>query len=394
MEQRFAIIPAGGVGTRMGLPYPKQLLPLGDHTVLQESIRFFRGMPVFVPVPAAFAPLFHEKLANEPDVHVLAGGDTRFDSVKRAVDALVARYAPADDALVAVHDAARPFLDSNTLNDAWGVCAEKGAVIFAAAAVDTLKQVDENGVILRTLDRTSTYHAQTPQMFRWSLLRQAYAAQTRSGDVTPFTDEAGLLQAAGLPVTVVPSSHANRKITHREDLTLLESPQKAPGPVADLRQLRIGHGYDVHRYAKGRRLFLGGIEIQAERGLLGHSDADVALHALIDALLGAAGRGDIGHWFPDDQKAFKDIRSTVLLERVWRDLQQDGYQVINCDLTIQAQAPKLAPHLPAMRQTIAEQLQCEVSCINIKATTTERLGFVGREEGMAADAVVLLQRSS
>ncbi|CAM2007891.1 2-C-methyl-D-erythritol 2,4-cyclodiphosphate synthase [Acanthopleuribacter pedis] len=392
MVRRFAIIPAGGIGTRMGLPYPKQLLPLGSHTVLQESLTFFKDVPVFVPVPVEFRARFVAHLGDT--AVVVDGGDTRFQSVKNAVDALAAQYAPDPDDLVAIHDAARPFLQQADVAAAWKACEEHGALIFAAPAVDTLKQVDADGVILRTLDRTTTYHAQTPQMFRWSWLTASYQRHASEGGDVVFTDEAGLVEARGYPITVFAATHGNRKITHREDLVLLESAKTVPTAAAtnEIASPRIGHGYDVHRFAKGRPLFLGGVEIKAERGLLGHSDADVALHALIDALLGAAGRGDIGHWFPDDQKEFKDIRSTVLLERVWRDLAGDGYQLVNCDLTIQAQAPKLAPHLAAMRRTIAEHLECAVSCINIKATTTERLGFVGREEGMAADAVVLLQR--
>ncbi|MCB1042867.1 MAG: 2-C-methyl-D-erythritol 2,4-cyclodiphosphate synthase [Acidobacteria bacterium] len=178
---------------------------------------------------------------------------------------------------------------------------------------------------------------------------------------------------------VFPSSIANKKITQPEDVLHLQS------------SLRMGHGYDVHRFDAGRPLFLGGIEIPGGPGLLGHSDADVAIHALIDAMLGAAGRGDIGQWFPDNDPSLKGIRSTELLARVWADLSV-SFDLVNADITIQAQVPKLAPHTSAMRQKLAEIMRIDISCINIKATTTEGLGFIGECQGMAADAVALLSQ--
>ncbi len=251
-------------------------------------------------------------------------------------------------------------------------------MIYANRAVDTIKQVGPDGFIQATLDREHIFHAQTPQIFQAGLLKQAYAAHPQEAPAP--TDEARLLESNGFPVAVFPSDSRNRKITHREDMNLLHT-----------KNLRIGHGHDVHRCQKNRPLYLGGIHLPEGPGLLGHSDADVAIHALMDAMLGAAGLGDIGHWFPDSDPALRDIRSTRLLEKVWTDLKARGFRFLNADITIRAQAPKLAPYMEEMRACLAAILETESTNINIKATTTEGLGFVGRKEGMAADAVVLLE---
>ncbi|MDJ0841699.1 MAG: 2-C-methyl-D-erythritol 2,4-cyclodiphosphate synthase [Acidobacteriota bacterium] len=374
--KRFVIIPAGGLGTRMGLPHPKQLLPYGDRTVIEHAVDLFRGEDIWVPVPGAWEAAFREKIGDR--VHLVIGGETRFDSVRNAFDALPD---PADDDLVLIHDAARPFLDPAGLPAAWAAAENKGAIIYAAAAVDTMKQVGADGRIEATLDRRTLYHAQTPQIFRAGLLRRAYTESGRDPEDAP-TDEARLLELAGIPVFVFPSSPANRKLTLKEDLELLNN-----------RTTRIGHGYDVHRFDEARPLYLGGVLIPDGPGLAGHSDADVAIHALIDALLGAAGLGDIGRHFPDTDPAFAGIRSTELLARVRADLSRRNYGFGNADITIAAQIPRLAPHIDAMRECLAGVLQTTPDRINIKATTTERLGFVGRKEGMAAHAVAMLEVS-
>ncbi len=370
---RYVIIPAGGTGSRMGLPHPKQLLPFGGRTILEHIIDLFAGLPVYVAVPRDFWAVFREKIGER--AHLVPGGATRFASVRNAFEAIPDME---DEDLIAIHDAARPFLDPDTLEDAWRRAEEKGAVIYANRAVDTIKKVGRDGFIQATLDRERIYHAQTPQIFKAGLLKRAYAAHPH-GAPAP-TDEARLLENTGFPVAVFPSNSRNRKITHREDLTLLHT-----------KNLRIGHGHDVHRFQKNRPLYLGGILVPEGPGLLGHSDADVAVHALMDAMLGAAGLGDIGHWFPDSDSALRNIRSTSLLEKIWTDLKARGFRFLNADLTIRAQVPKLAPYLEEMRACLAAILETETANINIKATTTEGLGFVGRKEGMAADAVVLLE---
>ncbi len=374
MNARYVIIPAGGIGARMGLPYPKQLLPFGSSTILQHGINLFSQWPVIVPAPASFLELFRQKIGDA--AMVVSGGQTRFESVRIAFESIENLR---DEDLVLIHDAARPFLDTSNLEDAWRLAAEKGAAIYADKAVDTIKLAGEAGMIESTLNRERIYHAQTPQIFRAGLLRKAYDAF--SNQEAP-TDEARLLELAGIPVALFPASPNNRKITRPEDLEMLGTPA-----------IRIGHGYDVHRFDSSRPLWLGGVHIESGPGLLGHSDADVAIHALIDAMLGAAGLGDIGHWFPDTDPELKGVRSTDLLARVWSDLKTRGYTFGNGDITIEAQIPKLAPHIQAMRACIADILETAPTRLNIKATTTERLGFVGREEGMAATAVVTLQQS-
>jgi len=373
-HKRFVIIPAGGVGTRMGLPYPKQLAPLMGSTVIEHVIGLFAGLPIWVAVPADHLASFQARIGDR--AQVLPGGKTRFASVRKAFENLPE---PADDDLILIHDAARPFLDPESLQEAWSMAAQKGAIIYACKAVDTIKQVVEDGHIAATLDRERIYAAQTPQIFRAGLLKRAYTAFA-ANPVEPPTDEARLLELAGLPVHVFPSSATNRKLTHKEDLDLLK-----------MGTCRIGHGYDVHRFDRERPLYLGGILIPGGPGLLGHSDADVAIHALIDALLGAAGLGDIGRHFPDTDPALAGIRSTELLARVWADLSARGYQLGNADITIEAQVPKLSPHIDAMRETLAGFMVVPPERVNVKATTTEGLGFVGAKQGMAAHAVVILE---
>ncbi len=370
--KRWVILPAGGTGTRLGLPYPKQLLPWRGRPLLLHVLELFAGEDITVPVPASHREVFAELLAGR--VRLLDGGETRYDSVRRAFEAI----APAPDDLVLIHDVARPFLNATSLPAAWARAEQCGALIYAQGATDTIKQVDQQGCIVQTHDRTYIYQAQTPQLFRAGLLADAYALHDRLGGPAP-TDEAALLEMSGVSVYIWQSGPGNRKLTHKEDLGLL-----------DADQMRIGHGYDVHRFDPERPLFLGGCEIVGGPGLLGHSDADVVIHALIDALLGAAGLGDIGTQFPDSAAEFKNIRSTVLLERVWRPLREAGWRLCNADITIEAQVPKLAPHIPAMRETLRALL--DGAPVNLKATTTEGLGFVGRKEGMAAHAVVLMRQ--
>jgi 2-C-methyl-D-erythritol 2,4-cyclodiphosphate synthase/2-C-methyl-D-erythritol 4-phosphate cytidylyltransferase len=370
----YVIIPAGGTGTRVGLPYPKQLLPFRETTVIGHAVRLFEGFPIWVPVPAVHRDAFTAELGEK--AVLVEGGETRFQSVRNAFAALPD---PADDDLVIIHDAARPFYNPSDLEQALSMAKERGAVIYAAPAVDTIKRAGMDGAVAETLDRNAIYHAQTPQIFSAGLLRRAYAHHDSRGGAPLPTDEASLLEGAGYTVYVFPSQHGNRKITNPEDLTMLQGTRT-----------RIGHGHDVHRFDAERPLYLGGVHIEEGPGLLGHSDADVVIHALIDAMLGAAGLGDIGQWFPDSDPNLSGIRSTLLLEKVWSDLRGRGYQLVNADVTIQAQIPKLAPHIPRMRACLAEILGTSPENVNVKATTTERMGYVGRAEGMAADAVVLL----
>ena len=267
--------------------------------------------------------------------------------------------------------------------------------MLAVRVKDTIKQADGDAVAA-TLPREALWSAQTPQAFSLPLLRDAMERAAKSG--RDFTDDSQLLEAAGRPVALVEGSYANLKITTREDLTVAENllARRADAPAeaqADPPAVRVGQGYDVHRFAPGRPLVLGGVTIPHDRGLLGHSDADVALHALMDALLGAAGLPDIGRQFPDTAEEYDGADSALLLSRVGALVREAGFRLGNADVTIVAQRPKLAGYLPAMRARIAQALGVQEDQINLKATTEERLGFTGREEGIAAHAVCLLYRA-
>jgi 2-C-methyl-D-erythritol 2,4-cyclodiphosphate synthase len=284
--------------------------------------------------------------------------------------------------LLCIHDAARPCFDPGLLNEAFRLAARCGAVVFGRPASDTIKQVDETDQVVATLDRRRIWAAQTPQIFKAGLLREGYAA---FGPDAAFTDEASMVERLGHPVTMVPANPGNIKMTHPEDF--VEYVPAAPHP------LRMGHGYDVHRFDPARPLVLCGVTLPEGPGLLGHSDADVALHALMDAILGAVGEGDIGQWFPDSDGQYANAYSADLFSTLWTRLRDQGWSLVNADLTLLAQIPKLAPHREAMRQKLAELFGCPPQSCNVKATTTEGLGFVGEKRGMAAHAVVLLQRT-
>ncbi|MBT3342069.1 MAG: 2-C-methyl-D-erythritol 2,4-cyclodiphosphate synthase [Gemmatimonadetes bacterium] len=301
----------------------------------------------------------------------VTGGAERVDSVERALACLE----PADD-IILVHDAVRPWVSDRLIGDVVDAATLHGAAIAAVPVTETVKQVVD-GVISATPDRRQLMNAQTPQGFRRSLLQEAFA---RRDPQLPATDEAVLVEACGHPVHVVEGEYANVKVTIPQDL-----PAMAPS------LLRIGQGYDVHAFAVGRPLILGGIQIPADRGLAGHSDADVLTHAIIDALLGAVAMGDVGQLFPDTDESYAGISSLILLKDVADRLQAIGARVVNIDTVVMAQAPKLAPHTGAIARRLAETLGIDEAVVSVKATTTERLGFVGREEGMAAQAVALVQ---
>jgi 2-C-methyl-D-erythritol 4-phosphate cytidylyltransferase/2-C-methyl-D-erythritol 2,4-cyclodiphosphate synthase len=275
--------------------------------------------------------------------------------------------------------------------------AEHGAAIAAAPVADTLKRVTDS-VITETVDRTALWAAQTPQAFQLDLLRRAMAA---CGE-RQVTDDALLCEMAGVPVTVVPSSAANLKVTRDEDVAIAEALLAiipSPSPIATgersvpprgIAQVRTGIGYDVHRFVAGRRLVLGGIEIGYELGLLGHSDADVLLHAIADALLGAAALGDIGQHFPPSDERFRDADSQDLLREAVRLAREAGWQPVHVDATVLAEEPRIGPHVPLMRERIADCLGVAVDAVSVKATTNEGLGAIGRREGIAALATATL----
>ena len=301
---------------------------------------------------------------------VVQGGATRADSVRNGL-------AAATGELVAIHDAARPFISAEVITAALTAAAASGAAAPAVPVKDTIKIADKSGRVVETPDRAALYAVQTPQCFQRTLYLQALGAVTGE-KASLVTDDCSLFELAGLPVTLTAGDYANYKITTKEDL------QKE-------KTMRIGHGYDVHRLVEDRKLILGGVEVPYEKGLLGHSDADVLLHAVMDAVLGAAALGDIGQHFPDTDPAYKGADSLALTREVAKIIAQHGYKVCNIDATILCQRPKLAPHIPAMRQNIADAFGLPLDAVSVKATTEEHLGFTGEGLGIAAHAVALIE---
>ncbi len=389
----IAIIPAGGIGSRMGLAMPKQYCELGGVAILVHTLRAFEACVdidgVVVVVPAAHLQATRELVADSgltKVIEVVAGGRLRQDSVARGLAAV-----PAATEFVAVHDGARPLVTPELISRCLAAARDQGAAMAALAVKDTIKDVAGSGVIRATVDRSSLWQAQTPQVMRAETLRRAMAAV---GADFVGTDEAAFLEAIGEKMVVVEGSERNIKITRPEDLqiatallagqpgeTMMDSRERGP---------RIGHGYDAHCLVAGRDLILGGVKIDHDRGLLGHSDADVLTHALCDAILGALGLGDIGRHFPDSDPAYRGISSLRLLGHVMTLAREEGYGLSNADITVIAQQPKLAPYWSAMQAKLAQVCQVAPSQINLKGTTTENMGFVGRGEGISAHAVVLL----
>ena len=387
MQKATAIIAAGGAGLRMGTSTPKQFSELLGVPILIHAIRAFRQVPaittIIVVAPAEHRERTQALLAQyQLAAHctVVNGGKLRQDSVRIGL-AQVA----ADSSLVAVHDGARPLISPADIERCLEAAATHGAAIMAVPVKDTLKGVAEDAFIRHTVERDSLWQAQTPQVVRTDLLKEAFAKADQ--DAFVGTDEASLLEHGGWKVSVVEGSETNLKITRPDDLLMAEAilMQKQPA-----QQIRIGHGFDAHRLVAGRPLILGGLEIPHELGLLGHSDADVLTHALCDAILGAIGAGDIGRHFPDSDPQYKGISSIKLLAQVIDLAEAKNFRLANADITVVAQRPKLAPHFPAMQTILAEACQVAPAAINLKASTTEQMGYTGREEGISAHAVVLV----
>ena len=382
------IIPAGGIGTRLGHNQPKQLLNLAGRPILVRSCQAFldiktvQQVVVVVPVTHYQASLdtlqTHLAPTDFARLTCTIGGATRQDSVRAGLACLSGTVS-----LVLVHDAARPLVDQGTIQRCLEGARSFGAAIAAVPVKDTLKLVGAAAIIDKTVDRTGLWQAQTPQAMRRDYLERAFAEASRTGFIG--TDEASLLEAAAIPVHLVKGSERNLKITHPEDMRLAEI------LLREEEGMKIGHGFDAHRLVRDRKLILGGVTIDFELGLDGHSDADVVAHALTDALLGALGAGDIGRHFPDSDPQYKGINSLLLLEQARYLVEKQGYRLNNADITIVCQRPKLAPHLASMQSNLARCCQVPPTAINIKATTTEQMGYTGRGEGIAAHAVVLLR---
>lgn len=379
-----AIIPAAGSGTRMNAAIPKQYLSLAGKPIIIHTITAFINCQdisqIIVVVPSDKLTETETLLVNHQldrkKISVIAGGLRRQDSVLAGLK----KVEPGID-IVLVHDGARPLITPELISRCYQATQQSGAAIAAIPVKDTLKKGNSDQFVEDTIDRSYLWRAQTPQGARKELLLESYAG----AETSDFTDESSLLEQAGIEVQLVVGAESNIKITNPEDLELAERIMTKPRTT-----MRIGHGFDAHRYETARKLVLGGVEIDHHRGLAGHSDADVVTHALCDAILGALGQGDIGNHFPENDSSFKDILSLILLDSVVLKAEKEAFYLANADITVICQAPKLAPYIQQMREKLASCCKTEIGNINIKATTTEKMGFTGREEGISCHAVVLL----
>jgi 2-C-methyl-D-erythritol 4-phosphate cytidylyltransferase / 2-C-methyl-D-erythritol 2,4-cyclodiphosphate synthase len=377
-----AIIAAGGMGRRVGAAVPKQLLKIGDRTLLERSIHAFRTHPAITDVIVALPPsLMAEPPVGLDGARLVEGGVRRQDSVANAFDAL-----SESTEVILVHDAARPFVAPDVITRTIEGAIAHGAAIAAVPVSDTVKRVETEGrVIVETVPRETVFLAQTPQAFRRDVLRDAVAAG-RSG--IEATDEAMLAERAGHAVHIVDGDPANVKITSAGDVAAAAA--RLHGAAASTG--RVGIGYDLHRLVEGRPLILGGVTIPSDRGALGHSDADVVCHSVTDAVLGAARLGDIGQHFPDTDPTWKGASSIPLLQAVVALVRQHGFQIENVDVVIILERPKLGAHRASIETTLADALGIDVGRVSVKAKTNEGVDAVGRGEAIAAHAAALLSR--
>lgn len=391
-----AIILAAGRGTRMNSSINKTLMSLGDQPIVIHSVLRFSQCPevdelVVVAAEEEVLTVIEllTGLVKIKPWKVVAGGSERQYSI---VNALAVVSQTTD--VVLVHDGARPLVTRECIENVIQAATQYKAAVVAVPVKDTIKTVNDTGMVTGTLERNLLWSIQTPQGFTYEVLQQAYEKATQ--DHYLGTDDASLVERLGVGVKIVVGSYENIKVTTPEDLVVAEALLQGKNKISKMgnkkkseekNMVRFGMGYDVHKLVEGRKLILGGVEIPYSLGLDGHSDADVLLHGIKDALLGAAALGDIGRHFPDTDMQYKGVSSIVLLERVRDIIGEHGYIVNNIDATIVAERPKLAPYIAEMNSRIATALQVDIGQVNVKATTTEGLGFAGQGAGIAAYAV-------
>ena len=383
----WCVLLAAGKGSRSGLDVNKVFFRWQGRSVLSRCLDALAASGAYEGVVLVLSeadiPVYRELIASEGEnplvKQIVIGGATRRDSGFNGLKAV-----PEDVEIVSVHDAARPFVSPEVIRATIEDARAYGSGVISTPVVDTIKQVDPETGLVTTPDRATLRAVQTPQSFNYKQLMEAnMRAQEENFAVT---DDAMLYEHmyGSVHLSSAPGAEKNIKLTNPQDFEKLGGNSQPA--------MRVGSGYDAHRLAEGRKLILCGVEVPHTRGLDGHSDADVAVHALMDALLGALAAGDIGKHFPDSDMRYKGISSMLLLEHVMGIVRQRGYAVMNADVTIVAQKPKLAAYIPQMRENIAAAMGVELDCANVKATTTERMGFEGEETGISSQVVVLLGR--
>jgi 2-C-methyl-D-erythritol 4-phosphate cytidylyltransferase/2-C-methyl-D-erythritol 2,4-cyclodiphosphate synthase len=380
-----AVVVAAGRGLRAGGSLPKQYRELAGEPVIRSSLSLFAWHGQIGAVQAVIHP--EDRSAYEAAAKGLRlmapvpGGATRQASVLAGLEALSAR---APD-IVLVHDAARPFCSAELVSRAIVACGETGAAIPALEVTDTIKRVDAGGHVAGTIDRAALRAVQTPQAFKFSTLIEAHRRAAKEGR-DDFTDDAELVEWAGIKVATFAGESGNVKLTTDEDFAKAEARR-----IASLADLRLGNGFDVHAFGDGDHVWLGGIKIPHDRGLTGHSDADVALHALVDAILGALADGDIGKHFSPNDPRWRGAASDQFLKFAVDRVNKRGGKIAHLDVTIVCEEPRIGPHRDAMRKRIAEIAEMSVERVAVKATTSEQLGFTGRKEGIAAMATATVR---
>ncbi len=376
------LIVAAGRGHRVGKTLPKQYISLCGKTILRRTIEAFIDLPyidsIQTVIHADDRELYDQSIEGLSILPPVNGGDTRQKSVMKGLQAL----GQQEPEIVLIHDAARPFISAEQIENIVIETAKYGAVIPTLPINDTVKQLKNNKTIDQTLDRSRLIRAQTPQAFRYKLIFMAH----RKMEHQDMTDDSAIAESCGIHVLTIMGDENNFKITTELDLAKAENMIKS-----NLTDSRTGMGFDVHAFEKGDHVILGGITIPHDQKLKGHSDADVALHALTDAMLGAIGDGDIGTHFPPSDDKWKGAGSDIFLRHSYKLLKNKEGIISNIDLTIICETPKITPHRDKIRDKIAEILNLDPARVSIKATTTEKLGFTGRGEGIAAQAIVTVR---
>ena len=378
-----ALIAAGGSGNRMNSDIPKQFMLIEATPIIAKTLLAFQNDKLTDNIVIVSRPDDIEKIQEiiktykiEKVTDIVSGGKTRQLSIINGLNKVTSD-------IVLIHDAARPFVSQAQIDEVIKSVDKNKAAALGIPISDTLK-LSNNGKIVKTIDRNGMYAIQTPQGFDTKLIKAAHENATKNN--ISVTDDCSVAEAMGIDVFIVNGSARNIKITNPDDIIIANAINRSED-----KKMQIGMGYDVHKLCKDRDLILGGVKIDYELGLLGHSDADVLLHAIMDAMLGATALGDIGKHFPDTDEKYKDADSRKLLHHTKSLLNEIGASVNNIDATIIAQAPKLLPYIDAMRKNIADDLNLPLDKVSVKATTTEKLGFCGRGEGIAAEAICLIE---
>jgi 2-C-methyl-D-erythritol 4-phosphate cytidylyltransferase/2-C-methyl-D-erythritol 2,4-cyclodiphosphate synthase len=379
-----AIIPAGGAGKRLKAHVAKQYLFLDHMPVLVHTLKVFQKSKLIDNIILALPPddlvsvrqELIDKYGLTKVTTIVAGGKKRQDSVNNGLATINGKCD-----VVVIHDAVRPFVTEKMIRRVIDAAKTTGAASAGMKAIDTIKETQKNNMVATTIPRQNLWLTQTPQAFKFELLKKAY--KTAYDEKFYGTDDASLVERIGKKVKMIEGSYENIKITTEEDILITDALMKKGSKINS----RNGFGYDSHRFASNRKLILGGVEIPFDKGLQGHSDADALIHAICDALLGAAGCGDIGRHFPDNDPEYKNISSIILLKKVKKIIESKGFSINNVDATVVMEMPRLAPYAAKMVSNIALALDIAEASMNIKAKTNEGMGFIGRNEGVAVFAI-------